>query len=44
MPLVIIHADADGKQPKNLKGILKPLVDDINRLAATGETLLVGHF
>ncbi len=42
MPLLIIHA-ADGKQPKNLKGILQPLVDDINLLATTGETILVGH-
>jgi hypothetical protein len=36
VPLIIIHADKDGNQPKDLTGILKPLVADINRLADTG--------
>lgn len=42
MPLAFIHGDADGKQPKNLECILKPLLNDINRLATTCEPILVG--
>jgi hypothetical protein len=35
-PLIIIHANKKGQQPKNLNGILKPLVDDIIELASIG--------